>query len=245
VSAFWDEVNNALRECRQHCYATRAREIQAGHRDGLHALAERCLALKEEAVAESDEHLANALLSIEHMLRAVFNELSMWIALKDDQASLAWDCLIVAQGDVRCALKAHPIGESVKRYADLLLLIEHVVFPEQLFVSPALLVDRYECSICGKEYGSCGHVVGRAYMGAMCSKVPKDVKHFRHVAIVLKNDPMDKRCRATSTWVEGQDRDTLTWRVIPEEPGSEHSPPEDGHGRLTASLLHSDQEPGS
>jgi hypothetical protein len=64
VSAFWDEVNDTLRVCRRHCYATRAREIQVEHRDGLHALAERCLALKEEAVAASDEHLANALLKV-------------------------------------------------------------------------------------------------------------------------------------------------------------------------------------
>ena len=245
VHAFWDETREHLEECIRHCFATRAREVLDERRGGLQGYGERCLELKEEAVGAGDEDCANALLSVEFMLNAVFNNLSMWISLKDDQAHKAWECLVVAQGAVRCAMKAHRIGESMRDFSVWLHRVEQIVFPPQLFVSSAFTVSHYDCSVCGQEYGTCGHLVGRPYMGELCSRVPQDIKEIRHVAIMVDSDPMDKRCRVMTKMAGGKERDALTWRVATDEDtGEECEQPDDGHLRLRCSLMHASQEPG-
>jgi hypothetical protein len=246
VEAFWLEVRAAFVASADLCFATRASQVQSEGRNCLQVLGQRCEELKQEAIQAQDENAANALLSIEFMLRAVFNELSMWIALKDDDAQQAWHCLIVAQGAVRCALKAHRLGEGVLPYADRLLRIERTVFPPQTFLSSAFLVERYDCSVCGKEYGQCDHLVGRPYMGELCSKIPRKIKNLREIAIMLDADPVDKRCRmVTRRNGNGEERDTLTGLIVPPDPSKEDSTlePEHEYGGQCL-VLCEDQEPG-
>ena len=234
-------VTLLFNECRGHCYMTRAREIQDERRSRLHERLEECLRLKEASITASDENLADALLSVEYVLRAVFQELSMWIALKEGRSKEAWDCLVVAQADIRCAMKAHRIGANVQSYAAILDRIEHVVFPPQLFLSIGIRVGRYECSICGREYGTCGHIVGRAYMGELCSRLPRELGELDHCAFV--ENPADKRCRTETTEVDGEDRDTLTWETVPRDGASEATKP--GYFRMRGCMLRADIEPGT
>jgi CheY-like chemotaxis protein len=67
--------------------------------------------------------------------------------------------------------KIRSAADRMEEYALHLHNIEHIIFPSQMFVSSAHVVDHYDCSICGKEYGRCGHVVGRPYMGQFCSRI--------------------------------------------------------------------------
>jgi hypothetical protein len=177
---------------------TIATELQREWMGRTQTYTSKCSEFKEQAVDAKDEEMANALLSIEFMLCAMFNELSMWVLLKEGKAKEAWHNLVVAQGAARCAMKAHRLGAAMEGYAVGLHRIEHVVFPPQRFVSSALVVSYYQCSICGGKYGDCGHVVGKPYMGELCSRVPRDIVSVDHVAWLQDNDPADKRCRVES-----------------------------------------------
>ena len=71
-------------------------------------------------------------------------------------------------------------------------------------VSVGCAMGRAVCSICGGEYGTCGHVKGESYDGAVCCailKEPMDAYEFSFVAVpaqrsagVLKALGCSKRC---------------------------------------------------
>lgn len=249
---FWERVFKALHEGRSHSYMSHAKEFQEQASDRFQELGLECGDLMEKAVAKNDENSANALLSMKFMLNAAFNELGMWIALKDGEAEGAWNALIVAQGSVRCALRSHAIGKCIEGQANHLLRLEDVLFPPQVFVSSGHVVESYECTICDKEYGTCGHVVGRPYMGEMCCRRRKGIKSVDHVAFV--EDPLDKRCRITD--FEQDDkvrRDKLTWNEVKEDEAdaeqrskddAEQKPKGDNMRRASVCLLRPDLEPG-
>ncbi|MBQ7415921.1 MAG: hypothetical protein IJW14_02655 [Oscillospiraceae bacterium] len=58
-------------------------------------------------------------------------------------------------------------------------------------VSVGCAMGRAVCSICGGEYGTCGHVKGERYDGAVCSailKEPMDAYEFSFVAVPAQRD---------------------------------------------------------
>ena len=66
------------------------------------------------------------------------------------------------------------------------------LFPYRIFTSREAIIKREECSICGKKIHvrtSCGHKVGKLYMGEMCCKKIVDIE-FLNVNIVTK--PFDR-----------------------------------------------------
>jgi hypothetical protein len=242
AAEFVKEANAIFTSCRRHCYLPRAKEVLDECRQRLQINITKVQDLKQEAIDAAEEDAANALLGIDCLFRAIFNELTMWIALKDDRPDSAWNALVQAQAWLRSALRAHEIMQDMADYSKVLARIEHVVFPPQMFFSSAYVVGHYECSLCGKEYGTCGHVVGRAYMGEMCSRVPKDIREVDHVAVMADTDPMDKRCRSTSTEHDGHQRDTLTWRIVPSD--GDTTTPEPGTRRISGIILCANRELG-
>ena len=154
------------------------------------------------------------MLSLENLIDAMINELKMWIALKEDNPNEAWDFLINAQSAVRTAAQAHSIAIDLNAegYANKLHLLEKLLFPPQMFFSPGLIIEKAECSICGKEYGECEHIVGKAYMGKMCYKIITKIKEMKEVSIV--EEPANKHARMLQFTDEGVTRDFMTWRRI-------------------------------
>lgn len=66
------------------------------------------------------------------------------------------------------------------------------LFPYQVFFSRESIIKKEECSICGKEISlrnTCGHKVGKLYMGELCLRRIVDME-FKGMCIV--NDPFDK-----------------------------------------------------
>src|SRR3712207_8996349 len=47
------------------------------------------------------------------------NELGMWVALKEDKVSIAWELLVRAQNAARTALRAHDIARSEEHTSEL------------------------------------------------------------------------------------------------------------------------------
>lgn len=143
---------------------------------------------------------------------ALIAELKMWLLLKEENPDDAWDELINAQMAYVDAVRAHSGFNHLTQHSERLEAIEKLIFPPQVFVSSGIIVKNQECSICGKEYGDCDHLVGRPYMGKFCYIIARDMS-LDHVAIV--DHPADKRCRVKHFEVEGGTRNRMTWKIEP------------------------------
>jgi hypothetical protein len=171
---------------------------------------------KRAAVAAQNEDLANLLLGYQCVATCLHAEITMWLLLKSEKPDEAWDSLVSAQMAAADAARAHPGFHHVTHQAERLEAIEKLVFPPQVFVSAGAIVRRQECSICGGEYGECGHLIGKPYWGEFCYILAKDIE-FDHAAIVA--NPADKRCRILRFSVEGGERNRMSWKI--EKPGAE------------------------
>jgi hypothetical protein len=211
VKAFQCEFNEIAEECQMFCFMSRAKEFQVEACKKLDALREKASALKEQMIVLTDEDSANAMLSFEEMIDALVNELKMWIALKEDNPNSAWDFLTNAQSAARTAMQAHEVASHLEGYIERLHALEKFLFPPTLFFSPGIVIKHSKCSICGQEYGECDHVVGRAYMGKMCTRELTDIEVTE---VSLVEEPANKRARVLIIKEGGVTRDFLSWRVI-------------------------------
>ena len=187
-------------------------ELQKSTLDELNTLIIDTIAWKEYGIKGEDENLANQQLAFEYILKALYAEMVMWINLKEDKMNAAWDNLIDAQSYCRTAIQAHKLAEPSETYATRLLNIEKLIFPSQIFTSPGFLVKKARCSICNKDYAVCDHIVGRPYMGQICSKIIEDA-HLLEVSIVI--EPASKKARITTiSDDDGNKIDYLTQKKI-------------------------------
>ncbi len=211
-------------DCQKFCFMTRAKELQEEACNRLDELYNEAHALKLDLIYQKDEDAANAMLSFENTMTALRDELKMWIALKEDDPGSAWDYLVNAQRDARTALQVHTVGEHLIGYIQHLDILEHVLFPSQMFMSVGIIVTEAICSICGEEYGECDHIKGKAYMGEQCVRIINEVAQLEEVSIV--DNPANKHCRIVSFSDGGVTRDFLTWRVIKKDTDSVVAPDE-------------------
>ena len=208
--------NNILQRNARFLYFTRGVEFQKKAILELKTLLKRTLTLKKAMIIKRDEKLANTLLSLENLLTAYINELQMYVFLKEDNMSRAWAAFVDAQSALRSAFQADDIilkygGES---YLNKLELIEKVFFPHMTFNSIETKIQSSKCSICGSEYGTCDHVIGRPYMGQICNRIVTKMEYVG-LAILIEKCPASKHCRITQmSDDDGNMRDALTWRIV-------------------------------
>jgi len=172
IETFLNGFSEVTRECEKFCFISRDKEFQLDAIKKLATFKHRAVSLKKRMITFKDENSANCMLSLENLIDAMINELEMWIVLKENNPDKAWDLLINAQYAIKTSAQAHSIALKLnaERYVNKLHLIEKLLFPLQMFFSPGFVIERAECSICGKEYGECEHIVGKAYMGKMCHR---------------------------------------------------------------------------
>jgi len=207
------EFQETATYCQRFCFAARAREFQVEAVERLEKLKVKVVDLKAKMIAAQEEDYANQLLSMEEMINALVYELKMWVAFKDDDPHAAWTNIVEAQSSARSAMQAHDIARHLEPYIERLYALEKLLFPPQMFMSAGVVIRRSTCSICGMEYGSCEHLVGKPYMGQICARVIEEAD-IREVSIVP--EPANKHCRILSISDENGTRDLMTWRLIPE-----------------------------
>lgn len=214
IELFLKEFKKLIEECAKFFYITRDIEFQQETIKKLTKLKNKASTIKKQKIEVKDENGANTILSLENLINGMINELEMWIALKENTPNKAWDLLINAQCAVRRALQAHDVAIDfdAEGYLRKLIVLEKLLFPPQIFTSTAFLVESAQCSICGKEYGECEHVVGKPYMGKICYRKIIKCKHIDHVAFV--DNPADKRTRTTEITMNGLTRNFMTWKII-------------------------------
>jgi hypothetical protein len=205
------DFNVMAREAAPFCCYVRAEEQQVEFAKKFQELAEKIEKERKIAKNYQDEESANAFLSIREMASAVMNELEMWVCLKRQKFNDAWEKLVRAQIATQTAQRAHDIGFAQRSYENKVEAIEKLIFPPQVFFSPGLKIKEAECSICGRSYDDCEHVVGRAYMGEMCARI---IRSAEIVEVSIVDEPANKLARIQRITDGGTERDYLTWLPI-------------------------------
>ncbi|RLI39855.1 hypothetical protein DRO64_10025 [Candidatus Bathyarchaeota archaeon] len=59
-------------------------------------------------------------------------------------------------------------------------------------LSPSIIIKRWECSICHKNYEECPHEAGKKYGKEICRTIARDIE-IREISVVDK--PTDPKCR--------------------------------------------------
>lgn len=209
LELFRERFDDIADEIEKFAVFVRGREFQEESIQKLKSLLDEIDQLKKNAINQTNEDVANGYLCFEYMADALLQELNVYIDLKDDNPSGAWNHLIAAQMATSNAMKAHSLGDHLSFHAKKLLLLEKLLFPSMIFFSAGYVVNYSECSICGSEYGECDHIKGKPYMGKLCVRIMKDCEPTE-VSVV--QTPADKRCRIIS-FSEGEvTRNHLTYR---------------------------------
>ena len=204
--------NAAIDQAEVHLWITRDSDLQRDCIRTIAGLQTQAADLKKQAAEAQDESVANLLLGYESVFTALAAEVDMYLLLKSERPDSAWDSLVSAQMAIADALRAHSAFSHLTRKLTNLEAIEHIFFPPQVFTSTGMIVKRQDCSICGKEYEDCDHLIGKPYLGEICHVVVRDCE-IDHVAFV--ENPADKRCRALSFSTDEGMRNRMTWRIKP------------------------------
>lgn len=91
-------------------------------------------------------------------------------------------------GEPYCAVVAKAYMVRTESNRDLILEIEAGIKKE---VSVGCAMGRKVCSVCGEEYGTCGHRKGEHYDGTLCCailKEPMDAYEFSFVAVPAQRE---------------------------------------------------------
>lgn len=213
IEDFIKKFITVMHDCDKFCFITRGEEFQKKAIEELINLENEAKDLKDKFIKLKDESSANILLSLESLIKTKINEFKMLLALKKDKPDKAWDFLIDAQSYARRSMQASVISElNQEGYIKKLFLMEKILFPPQTFLSPGIVVQGTKCSICGKDYDKCNHLVGKAYMGKICYRIVKKIKELKEMSIV--EEPANKHARVTSLGEKNAERNTMTWRLI-------------------------------
>lgn len=214
------EVDDLLKDCLRLNYLSVGIELQEEAIDKLESMYEKVNERRKDCIKARSEAEANLAWIACCYLEGMKHFMRLWVHCKRDQMESAWDALVSAQERFETGLRLR-FNDGFFELNRHLYALERLLFPSCVYVSSSFLIENFECSICGTEYGECDHVAMNLYMGEMCVKVVQNLCGMDHIAIV--SDPEDKRLRFPAR-VEGRDLCSLTYRtrVIP-EPTSEPS----------------------
>jgi len=207
------EIEAALNESATLCYLVRDAALQREAANRLEDFLRTSDRLKEGA---SNNNEANLLLGLGCLLTAVRQELLLYVALKEDRAEEAWNHLLSAQESARGAGMAHDTlrTSQLEGYQRKLYTLEQLLFPRQVFMSIGGTVKTSTCSLCNADYGSCGHIAGRAYAGRFCARV---IEQIDLAEVSLVETPANRRARVRTFSDSGVMRNALTLRVVDPE----------------------------
>lgn len=224
VTDFIRRSTTIINHTQENANLTRDKDLQEDGFRHLTALAHEVIEHKQRSINKGNENMANILLCIECIIDANRSELRMWIQLKERLYDDAWNSLISTQNRVKASRRAHEISKkyNIDSYLSKLNSIEQIVFPEQQFNSPALIVLEEWCTICDEKYSKCSHIAGKPYWGEFCSRRMGKIIATDHLAIV--DEPESKQARVYVVGKEGEGSvDIMTGlpvSEIPEERGA-------------------------
>ena len=209
IEAWLKRFNKRISHALSYSFPTRKIELQHQAAEELNRYLELLDKKRRKLRDENDSDAANLFLGLMCYAESVITLLNMWMAIRTDEPTLAWENLVDSQSSVRAAMRAHEIcHHHLGGFVDHLLVVERIVFPDQQFVSPSFVVSKSSCSICDDDMYKCNHIPGFAYNGEFCVERVENISAADHVALV--DHPEDKKRRITTIPKDDYHVDTFT-----------------------------------
>ena len=138
-----------------------------------------------------DDEVLNDLFALDRYVDFFRNYGRLWKLIHNCQFSESWTALQDCMDKLRLVRKFSRIDFSK---IEMQLIELEKTYPYKVFFSIGMLVDEFECSICGNDIDSpkCYHRKGHLYRGEMAVGIAKKIAGIDHIAMV--KSPMDKRC---------------------------------------------------
>jgi hypothetical protein len=145
---------------------------------------------RQEAPADS-EQFHNDIFVLRRWVDLITSYGTLWQRISLGQFSDSWSSLQDCLDLLRTIKRFSEINVSF--FEDQLLELE-AGYPYGVFASVGMLIERFDCSICGEDIDSdkCPHMRGELYQGEMAAAVAHNITRVDHVSLVL--EPEDKRC---------------------------------------------------
>ena len=137
-----------------------------------------------------EEHYLNDLYVLNSYLSFFEPYCKTWKLILNQEFKESWNKLQDSIDLIRVLKKFSRI--HLDFFENQLLELEKAYLYE-IFISPGIVVDEFECSICRKDIDSfnCQHRMGELYSGEIASGIAKDIKYIDHAALV--SSPVNKR----------------------------------------------------
>jgi hypothetical protein len=149
------------------------------------------LTAEKYAYASSADDVLNDIFILEKYVQLFGEYGHLWRQIAAAQFSESWNSLQNAFDLIRLIRRFS--GLNVSAIEDQLYALE-TAYPYNIFFSMGAIVERFDCSICGKDIDSfdCMHRKGELYRGQMAYAVARSIVQLDHVSMV--EHPVDKRC---------------------------------------------------
>ena len=152
--------------------------------------------LRQNGISQKNEEQANYCWCLKEIYKIQKGFISVVDYLKNKKYENAWNTLDYIDISLSYLENNFDITQESDRYH--LMFIARMIkeyqklFPYHHFLSRECVIKAEKCSICGKPISlrhSCGHKVGKIYMGELCLR---DIVDMEFKAFSLVTDPFDK-----------------------------------------------------
>jgi hypothetical protein len=150
------------------------------------------IAIKAEAKSSGlNPDFLNDLFVIEEYVLFFRSYSSFWENIVSGDFSASWNSLQNAIDCLRLIRRFSSI--DISTFENQLIDLE-ALYPYKIFASTGIVVDGYDCSICGNDIDSfeCHHLQGDLYNGDIAYAIARNILDIDHISMVL--NPKDKRC---------------------------------------------------
>ena len=195
IDEFISKCNDLLQEAMAFSIICRDTKLQKAICERLRLRLLEISELKMAVAKDGFDDIANMLLGTGCALSSVMSTIQMCLNLKVNKPHEAWQSLVGAQRAVKNSIRAHSGCEKMIEFSEYLSLLEHCMFPPQVFTSIGASYSKSFCSICDEEYENCDHLVGMPYAGEFCCNVIRN-SVIKEISIV--DLPADKGCIVTT-----------------------------------------------
>lgn len=232
-----DEIGRVIQDAVPALFLTGTLELQRSAVTGLLYAAELAHWQKVGARKVGDCVNADFWFGEQSLFHAMAHLVEVWIDVKCGLPRRAWIHKIDSESYLKvsrvamtnCGVRA--AEDRLKRidtFAEMLVAMEHTVFPPLEFASTGFTYASASCSVCREDLSECSHIEGRVYCGKYCTRINVKNTVFDHFARV--DEPYDRRS-IFLTYVDGSVcRDVMTGQVVG---GDADTVLATAHGRLT------------
>ena len=141
----------------------------------------------------NDEQLANSTYVFKCYFLLFCHLMIYFDSLKKKMYTQSWNFLQDCIDDIRLIGRFAEERFDLTEILDLLLAYESL-YPYRIFASPEIVIEKSNCSICGKSMQSleCDHIKGNLYWGKLATNRIEKIKSLLAISVVTH--PEDKRC---------------------------------------------------